>query len=842
MTALRTRPDPAAPPGRWTPIAQAVAIASLVWPLMNVARAQAPAQASPPASDVSSRTPADNAAAAQALSFPPTLPGVRDPKAPLYFEADELGGETGGRTTAKGRVRLRQGDLTVRADELEHTQADNTARASGNVRIIRQGSIFTGPSMSLKLDTLEGSFESPRYWLSRTQAGGAAKRITFQGEDRLSATETSYTSCTPENTATGEMGTPAWALRTRRIDLDFAANEGRAEGAVIAFQGVPILAAPTLTFPLNDQRKSGWLPPSFTFDSKSGLELSAPYYWNIAPERDATLAPTLATRRGLGLDAEYRYLAPQDKGEVRVFGLPDDRVAGRNRGQVDLRHEGQAGAAGSLSPTRYTIQWQRVSDDDYWKDFGQTLSSKTPRLLDSHVRVNRSLNERNWGLGESQTELYAQLQTWQTLRDLDAGAPAESRIGEPYRREPQMGVRSRGTSDNGLVWSLQGEFNRFVHPDTALVSGNRVHATGQVERRFEFDGLYVLPKVMLQSTGYDIDRGAGTGPRSASRTLPTFSLDSGLTFDRPVQMFGRDLIQTLEPRLLYVRTPYKDQSQLPMFDTAPRDFNQYAIYSENGFTGVDRISDANQVTFGVTSRLLDERTGAEAMRVGIVQKMLLSNQRINPNGSDPITSRFSDLMLLGSTTVVPYWYLDGTLQYNTEDGRSEQGTLGVRYTPGDWRTVSTVYRYTRGGSSQVELGWQWPLAGRPRTAGQLIAQSPLAADGSGMRAPGNCSGAWYSVGRVAYSTRESRFINTLMGLEYDAGCWIGRFVAERVAIGQNEATVRLMFQLELVGLSRLSLGANPLRTLKDNIPGYRLLREEGEVLPTGPSPLFDPDD
>jgi LPS-assembly protein len=785
------------------------------------------------------------AAAAQVLSFPPTLPGVRDPKAPLLFEADELGGEAGIRTTAKGRVRLRQSDLTVRADELEHTQADNTARARGNVRIIRQGSIFTGPSMSLKLDTLEGSFEAPRYWLSRTQAGGSAERITFQGEDRLSATNTSYTSCTPENTASGDMGTPAWALRTDRIDLDFAANEGRAEGAVIEFQGIPILAAPSLTFPLNDQRKSGWLPPSFTFDSKSGLELSAPYYWNIAPERDATLAPTLATRRGLGLDAEYRYLAPQDKGEVRVFGLPDDRVAGRNRGQVDLRHEGQAGSASSLSPTRYTIQWLRVSDDDYWKDFGQTISSKTPRLLDSHVRVNRTLNERNWGLGNSQTELYAQLQTWQTLRDLDTSAPPESRVGEPYRREPQLGVRSRGTSDNGLVWSLQGEFNRFAHPDRSWVSGNRVHAIGQVERRFDFHGVYVQPKLMLQSTSYDLDRGGlNTGPRSATRTLPTFSLDSGFTLDRPVQLFGRDLVQTLEPRLLYVRTPYKDQSNLPMFDTAPRDFNQYAIYSENGFTGVDRISDANQVTLGVTSRLLDDRTGAEALRVGIVQKLLLSDQRINPNGSGPITSRFSDLMLLGSTTVIPHWYLDSTLQYNTEEGRSEQGTLGVRYTPGDWRTVSTVYRYTRGGSSQVELGWQWPIAGRPRTAtaSQLIAQSPLAVEGSGMRAPGSCGGAWYSVGRLAYSTRESRFINALMGLEYDAGCWIGRFVAERVAIGQNEATVRLMFQLELVGLSRLSLGANPLRTLKDNIPGYRLLREEGEVVPTGPSPLYDPDD
>lgn len=778
---------------------------------------------------------------ARALSFPPTLPGIRDPKAPLQFEADELDGEAGVRTVARGRVRVRQADLTVRADELEHTQADNTARAKGNVRVVRDGSIFVGPSVSLKLDTLEGSFESPRYWLSRTQAGGTAERIIFQGENRLSATQTTYTSCTPENTATGDMGTPAWALRTDRIDLDFAANEGRAEGAVIEFQGVPILAAPTLTFPLNDQRKSGWLPPSITFDSKSGLELSAPYYWNIAPDRDATLAPTLASRRGFGLDAEFRYLAPQDRGELRVFGLPDDRLAGRDRGQFKYIHQGEMGAAGSLSPTTYTIQWQRVSDDNYWKDFGQTIDSDTPRLLDSHVRVQRILNERNWGLGDSQTELYAQIQSWQTLKDLDLDAPDESRIGEPYRREPQLGVRSRGLSDLGLDWDMRMEFNRFVNPDRSLVSGNRLHGVAQVARQFDFNGVYVRPKLMWQGTSYDLDRQGLGGPRTLSRAVPTMSVDAGLTLERPVQLFERNLVQTLEPRLLYVRTPFRDQTDLPLFDSAPRDFNQYAIYSENDFTGVDRVSDANQVTLGVTSRLLDQGSGAELMRFGVVQKMLLSDQRINPNGEGPITSRFSDLMLLGSTTVIPSWFLDATLQYNTEEGRAQQGTLGVRYTPGDWRTVSTVYRYTRDGASQVELGWQWPLGRREPSAGQLIARQAQASDG-GLRSPVSCGGAWYSVGRLAYSTRESRFINTLMGLEYDAGCWIGRVVAERVTIGQSDATVRLMFQLELVGLSRLSLGANPLRTLKDNIPGYRLLREEDAPPPAGPSPLHDPDD
>ena len=783
-------------------------------------------------------TPAPSPAA---LSFPPNLPGSSDGDAPLQFEAEELTGEAGVRTTARGRVRLRQGALTVRADEVNHTQADNTVRANGNVRIVRDGSIFVGPSVTLKLDTMEGSFEAPRYWLARTQAGGTAERIVFKGEKRLGAINTTYTSCTPENTASGEMGTPGWALRTDEIDLDFAANEGRASGAVVEFQGVPILAAPTITFPLNNQRKSGWLPPSLSFDSKSGLELSAPYYWNIAPDRDATLAPTLASQRGMGMDAEFRYLAPSDEGELRFFGLPNDKLAGRDRGQLLFRHDGSIGMGNSLSPTQYNIRWQRVSDDDYWKDFSQSLDSDTPRLLDSHVRVQRTLNDRNWGLGDSQTELYAQVQYWQTLRDLDVDAPSESLVGEPYRREPQLGVHSRGRSALGLDWDMRLEFNRFVNPDPLQVDGNRLHGVAQVSKRLDINGVYIQPKVKWQGTSYSLDRNnLASAPSSVSRSLPTLSVDAGMTLERPVQMFGQDLIQTLEPRVLYVRTPYRDQSTLPLFDSAPRDFNQYAIYSENDFTGVDRVSDANQITMGVNSRLLDERSGAELLRFGVAQKMLLSDQRINPDGDGPITSRFSDLMLLGGTNVIPNWFLDGTLQYNTEEGRAQQGTLGVRYTPGQWRTVSTVYRYTRNGSSQVELGWQWPIAGRQPTARQLVSSQP--ANGQNLASAGSCGGAWYSVGRLAYSTRESRFINTLMGFEYDAGCWIGRVVAERVALGQSDATTRIMFQLELVGLSRLSLGANPLRTLRDNIPGYSLLREEGTTQPTGPSPLYDPDD
>jgi LPS-assembly protein len=362
--------------------------------------------------------------------------------------------------------------------------------------------------------------------------------------------------------------------------------------------------------------------------------------------------------------------------------------------------------------------------------------------------------------------------------------------------------------------------------------------------------------VALRSTSYDLDRPLANGSVHATRTVPSFSLDSTAVFERPVHWFSRELTQTLEPRVQYVRTAYRDQNGLPLFDTAPRDFNQYAIFTENAFSGGDRINDANQVTLGLSSRLLDRQSGAEALRLGVVQKLLLADQRINPDGDQPITQRLSDLLLLGSASVIPNWWLDGSTQYGAQTHALQRGLMGVRFSPGPWRTVNLNYRYTRGASEQFELGWQWPLfgrtpVGRPASAGpepstqevrQQALQDPLNLSGQRRTATSDCEGTWYSVGRLSYSARDARLTDSLLGMEYDAGCWVGRVVAQRVSVGRTQATTRIMFQLELIGLSRISLGSNPLKALKDNIPGYRLLRDDSKATSTlGDAPPFDDD-
>ena len=745
----------------------------------------------------------------------PPLRGDAARSLPIVLRAQTLSGRPDRDFVAEGNAEFRRAGMVIRADKLTYDQPDDLAIALGHVYISRDGNIYTGPELQLKVQRFEGFFVNPAYYFSRTGAGGSAKRLDFIDDQRSVATGATYTSC-PNDTANG----PVWWLATDRVSLDFARNEGIAEGAVLRFYGVPILAAPRLSFPLTDERKSGWLPPNITLDTKSGLQVSMPYYWNIAPSRDATFTPSLSTRRGPGLESEFRYLAPDHGGEVKLNLLPFDRVTDTTRYALTAAHDSEfAGGA------RAQLRVLRVSDDDYWKDFPRDVSALTPRLLASDLQFSRPFSGAfgDWSG-------YARIQRWQVLQT----AEPTTRIEAPYERLPQLGARYAGRFGQGFDVNFETEFNRFANPDNAsgppLVpgaavatyalrpTGMRVHALGSVSRPFVTPGWSVIPKIALNAAAYSLDASATAGlGRSTSRVIPTLSLDSAWVFERDTAFFGRSVRQTLEPRLLYVNTPLREQSGLPNFDASAKDFNFDSIFSDNAFSGIDRVSDAHQLTAGVTTRVLDPDTGAEALRLGMAQRYLFREQRITADGV-PLTRRFSDLLLLGSTTLVPSWTLEASLQYSPDISRLTRSVVGARYSPGPYRTVSTTYRFTRGLSEQVELAWQWPIYGpqpEPNRAARRLTEGSSGA---------SCQGSWYAVGRVNYSTLESRFTDAVAGVEYDAGCWIGRIVATRSSTSRSEATTRLLLQLELVGLSKL--GTNPLQVLKDNIPGYKLLRED----------------
>jgi LPS-assembly protein len=600
-------------------------------------------------------------------------------------------------------------------------------------------------------------------------------------------------------------------LKADHIELDTEAQVGRATGAKLQFYGLTVLPLPSMSFPLSSDRKSGWLPPTFGLDNRSGFELTAPYYFNIAPNRDAMLFPTLMSKRGVNLGGQFRYLEDSYHGSLTASVLPNDRERNNDtRWSYALQHAQniQTGldAVGNLG---LNLNLNRVSDDDYWRDFPRENRSATQRI--STQRLLNSEGTLSWNRGDF--SLLARAQKWQTLQDVS------SPIVPPYDRLPQvMGRWSKTNFGPGLQASAEVDYTHF-RADRNLTrqpNAERSFARLELSRPWERPGGFITPKLQFHTSSYRFDAPLADGRTSYSRSLPTFSLDTGLYFERPTKLRGNDMTMTLEPRAFYTYTPYRDQSKLPIYDTAAYDFNFATIYTENAFVGNDRIADNHSLTAGVTSRLLDAETGAEKLAVGIAQRYRFRDQRVTMPGVEAYSERLSDILVGGRVSWNPRWSLDTVVQYNPKLDRSIRSTIGARWSPSPYRTISAAYRLQRGQSEQVDVGWQWPLNDLWGDKGQNL--------GPGR---GQGSNRWYSVGRLNYSLRESRLVDAVVGLEYDACCWIGRVVFERLQSTTVTATKRVLFQIEFVGFARV--GSNPLQTLKENVPRYQYLRETVET-------------
>ena len=729
------------------------------------------------------------------------MPASARSAAPTFLYGDRTSGRTDLETVLEGDAVLRRGDTVIRADRLEHYQPEDLAKARGHVRINRAGNVFEGPHLELKIDAVEGFFLQPSYQLLQNSAHGEAERVDFLDDKRVVITNASYTTC---RRLPGPSWVPDWILRAASLNLDQDEDTGTAQGAVLSFKGVPILPVPYLSFPLSGARKSGILPPTIGVDSVNGAELTLPYYWNIAPNRDATLSPTLMSKRGLDLAAEFRYLENSYAGAVKGSILPNDLLRSSTRWSLNTAHQGRLDTGlAMVGPVGLNISLARVSDDNYWRDFTRENTALTQRLLANDASVA-------WARGNFSASL--RTLKWQTLQDV------ASPITPPYDRLPQLVGRYARSNVNGFDFSTEADYTQF-QADSALTgqpNARRSFAKAQVSRPWQAPGWFVKPKVQLHATSYEFDAPLANGAMSVSRVVPTFSLDSGLVFEREASYFGRAFLQTLEPRLYYVATPFRDQRLLPNYDSGANDFNFATIFTENAFVGNDRISDNSLVTFGLTTRLLDPQTGAEAARFGVAQRFRFSDQNVTLPGGAPETAGFSDILLGATVNWSPKWTVDSTVQFNPRTEQSTRATLGARYSPGNYRVVSAAYRFQRDASEQIDIGWQWPLNDLWGDRGQEL--------GVGR---GQGDGRWYSVGRLNYSLADQKLVDAVVGLEYDAGCWLGRIVLQQLQTGVSTPTSSILFQLEFVGFARV--GSNPLKTLKDNIPRYQYLREQVTV-------------
>ncbi|GAB3361396.1 MULTISPECIES: LPS-assembly protein LptD [Giesbergeria] len=726
-----------------------------------------------------------------------TIPDAVRAQMPTFVSGDHIEGQPDVRAVLEGNAELRRADTVIRAQRMEYTVPEDFLQAQGQVRINRAGNVYEGTLLELHVNAFEGFFNDARYQFLRNAAHGQAARVDFLDRDRAIVRQATYTTCERSDEATWQ---PGWMLRANTIHLDMAEEVGRAEGAVLEFQGVPILPLPHISFPLSDKRKSGLLPPTIGLNSTNGMEYEQPYYWNIAPNRDATLRGAIMAKRGVQAGAEFRYLEPDYHGELRGDFLPSDRLRHRHRWSYGIKHQGSI--ATPLGGLGLNLNLERVSDDHYWRDFARAGTQITQRLLPGDATLS-------WAGGD----MGLQLRTlkWQTLQDVSAP------IVPPYDRLPQLHWRYAPPQWGVFDVNVEADATRFQAQRslTGQPNATRSYALAQISRPYLAAAGFLVPRLQLHATQYQFDSPLADGRRSVSRVLPTFSLDSGLVFERDTSYLGRNFLQTLEPRAFYTYTPYRNQSLLPVYDTAANDFNFATIYTENAFGGHDRLADNNLLTLGVTTRLLDPATGAEAARFGIAQRLRFSDQNVTLPGAAPLDERLSDLLLGAGVQWTPQWGLDSTVQFNPKTSQSIRTTVGTRYSPGHYRTLHAAYRLQRGTSEQIDVGWQWPLNDLWGDKGLDL--------GAGR---GQGGGRWYSVGRLNYSLQDRKLVDTVVGLEYDGCCWIGRVVLERLQSTVTSTNTRLLFQLEFVGFSRLTLGSNPLASLKQNIPRYQYLREQ----------------
>lgn len=771
------------------------------------------------------------AAGAQPLALQPSLtlleqlpPALRG-QTPTVVEGERILGRTDERTVIEGGAVLRRHDVTLRADRLEHTVADDTAIASGQVRINRQGNVYEGERLQLKLDTFEGRFDAVRFQFLRTGGQGEASRVDFLDENRAVAHDVRYSTC---ERPPGGRWAPAWAVTADQVQFDLATDTGVATGGRLEFQGVPLLAAPWISFPLSDARKSGVLPPTLNLDNQSGFETTVPYYLNLAPNRDATLYPTLMTKRGLDLGGEYRYLERTFGGQLRAAWMADDRLRERDRWAYAVQHLHALPGLDWLPGAGLRLNLNRVSDDHYWRDFPRTstITNLAQRLLANEAVLSG-------GTGLWSYSLTAQ--RWQTLGASRTLVPINSeQIVAPYDRLPSLALRYRpGRFPLGGLdgWRLVADVDvtRFATDRLPVawdgtaagdqrtdLDGTRALGVVRLSRRWETPGWYVEPSLQWHARQYRFEQPLGDGRRSASVALPTAALDAGLVFERQATLLDRAVVQTLEPRVLLAATPYRDQRLLPVYDSAAYDFNLATIFSPNPYGGHDRVADLRTLTYGLTTRLYAPDDGAELATLGLAQRLRLQDQRVTlPNEGAAAEGR-SDVLIGATVNWTPQWSFGGTWQYNIARRTSVRTLLSARYLPGPYRVLSVAYRNnetTTARSRQLDVGWQWPLAA-------------LGGDGVPAAVPGRALGPqqWYGVGRVNYSFTDRRVVDLVAGFEYDAGCWIGRVVLERLQQSRTSANQRILFQLEFSGFSRL--GSNPLQTLRTQVPRYQYLRED----------------
>jgi len=763
-----------------------------------------------------------------------------------------------GNTTLTGHVHLTQGNQQAFADHVvihRNAQKPNSfdlIEATGHVKILEPGLRVDGTKADINLEQNVDVIQNAHYRLYERHARGTADSITIRDRSRMILKNATYTTCSPfQNT---------WTVKASNVDLNKKTGRGRARHARLYVKDIPVFYFPYVDFPIDDRRQTGFLFPSFGTTNRSGAELAAPFYWNIAPNYDATFTPRYLSKRGGELQGQFRYLTSHSRGEIEGGILPHDmayrsflakekakvaelspndplrqdpRVTALNRGGTTRQAFRAQHATTFDSNWSGGLQYQTVSDDNYFMDFGHTLGlASTTQLLQ---QADLTYQDLNW-------KVTSRLQQHQTLHPFLG--PVTPSV---YKRVPQVALQNTFLDlPYGLEWTTSGEFSRFLHKhdsfaNPAFTMADRAQLRPGISLPFITPGWFIKPRLQWNLLAYALminPKLSATNPTLTSQqpkgpvsTVPMFDLDSGLIFERNFVAKNEPYIQTLEPRLYYLHVPFRDQNNLPIFDTSYPGFDYNQLYRDNRFSGLDRVGDANQVTLGVTSRFLSEETSSEQLSLMLGQiiyfnerRVSICNSKTNPHCAvleNPNRKRHrSALVGLARLYIHEHWSANAEVEWDPYQQRRDKEAFSVQYQPSDRSIFNVGYQFLRRNPVRVD-----PLTGLHERLEQTDTSMALAV-----------TEQWRLLGRWHYDLKNHRSNDISFGIEQEGCCtavrlFVSRFL-EPYAVNQpplfnhNRYSNAVFLQFIFKGFAGIGDSDNQMTgSLKRSIPGYQWRNE-----------------
>jgi len=681
----------------------------------------------------------------------------------IELQADNAQSREGNIFILDGNAVAQMDRKQLQADRITYDQDEGRIDASGNLVFTSPEVLVDGDRGTFYPDKDSGDITQASYALPKMHARGVASSVELDGRDWQHLQDVSYTTCA--------IGSTDWEIFAKQVDLDQEDGTGTARNAKVELKGVPVLYTPYLSFPLDDRRKSGLLIPKVGTTEETGVDISIPYYWNIAANQDATIIPRYMSKRGVMLGGEYRYKGRLHSGELTGEYLPsDDNFDDKNRYLVGVNHRGRP-----LQRVETLIRASKVSDDFYFDDFGTNLVETSQTNLQRTAMAN--YYGRGWDMG-------VMVQNFQTID------PTISPDQRPYEQLPTVVLDvAPARRLLGLKFGADAEANKFKHSGGVLVEGNRFDILPQLSLPVNRPGWYVDPSVGVRYTSYNLNNAAPGEKTNPSRTTPVVSLDAGSFFERSSHWGETDFVQTLEPRLFYLYVPYKDQDDLPVFDTGEYDFNFWTLFRENRFSGPDRMGDANQLALALTSRFLNPASGVQALSVSVGSLLYFRDREVTLPGEPVATSSSSNIIGELALGLTRDWSARAETQWNPAASQSELNSVHLQYRKHARQLVNLAYRYRRDIEKQTDISMLWPLGD-----------------------------SWHLVARWYYSLLDNKTLEALGGLGYESCCWSAQLVGRNYVKNLDSREKAIFLQVELKGLGRLVNTVD--KALERGILGY----------------------